>query len=184
MKLALDIGHGMGNATPGKFDPGTVHAGVREADLALAYGLELQALLHARDIATFMTRVDNNSPTPVSMRAVRAARMGCSHLVSLHFNSAEDKLAHGTEVLYRRPEDKGLAEKLSQEIAYALGLFNRGAKVRNNLAVLKFSLGPAVLIEFGFLSHEGDRAAVLNERNRKAACEAIVGELSTSTTRQ
>jgi N-acetylmuramoyl-L-alanine amidase len=66
MKIAVDPGHGMSNATPGVFDPGAVarEGGVtlQEADIALRYGLALRDVLRARSIDVFMTRDHNNDP--------------------------------------------------------------------------------------------------------------------------
>ena len=42
MRVCIDPGHGLGNATLGVFDPGAVAGGVREADINLAVGLMLR----------------------------------------------------------------------------------------------------------------------------------------------
>jgi len=126
-----------------------------------------------------MTRVDRTTPDPLNLRVIRAVKAGCTHFLSLHCNAADNPQAHGTEVWYHKPEDEQLALKLSQSVGYALGLSVRGARRSDTLAVLKFALGPALLLELGFLSHIGDRAALLDEGKRKRACQAMVDVLTT-----
>jgi len=79
------------------FDPGAMHnpSGTREADVVLAYGLELKGVLEARGMEVFMTRDNNTSPTPVGRRASRAKTAGCDIFVSIHLNSADSSSANG-----------------------------------------------------------------------------------------
>jgi N-acetylmuramoyl-L-alanine amidase len=157
-KIALDAGHGQDNSHPGVYDPGAVSAGIHEADVVLLFALELEATLLARDIPVFMTRINTEIPCPVGKRASRAKKADCTHLVSLHCNSAASHHANGIEVLYREEgKDKPLARKIVNAVANATGLKNRGVIKRTDLAVLKFTPGPAVLIELGFLSNKSDR---------------------------
>ena len=180
MKVCIDPGHGKANRTWGVYDPGAISPSrnTEEATVALVYGLTLQSAFHAKNIPTFMTRVSVLDPAPLGLRVHRALVAECSHLVSIHCNSAVGALAHGTEVLYRAPQDKALAEKLAQAVGYALGLHVRGAVLRDDLAILKFGSGPAVLIELGFLSNEGDRLAIIDPTKQQKVCEAIVATVT------
>ena len=84
MKVAIDPGHGMGNATPSVYDPGAVAIADRmmyaEADIVLQYGLTLNFLLKERGIATFMTRTSSADEATVGTRALRAEAAGCTPL--------------------------------------------------------------------------------------------------------
>ena len=133
MKVCVDPGHGMGNATPGVFDPGAVHnpSGTREADVVLAYGLELKGVLEARGMEVFMTRDNNTSPTPVGRRASRAKTAGCDIFVSIHLNSASSSSANGVETLYRDDPDKQLATDMRDAVKTATGLKRRDIKKRH-----------------------------------------------------
>lgn len=174
MKVCVDPGHGMANATPGVFDPGAVHSasGTREADVVLNYGLELRTALLARGIEVFMTRENATAPTPVRQRADRAEQAGCDMLVSLHLNSFSSASAKGVEALYRDDPDKDLATKMNDALKAATGLTQRPIKKRPDLAVLTFE-GPAVLLEIGFVSNTIDRTTVLRPDIRTAVCAAI-----------
>ena len=176
MKIAIDPGHGMNNAGTG-FDSGAEAAGFREADIALDYGLQLQKAFQANQIPVFMTRADNVEKAPVGQRAGRAEKAGCTHYISLHLNS-NDSSAHGLEVLFRdATKDKPLAEKLQTALVKVTKFRDRGTNVRTNLAVLKFSKGPAVLIELGFISNTPDRTDLLSHAVRDGVCDAIVAQL-------
>lgn len=177
MKIAIDPGHGMNNAGTG-FDSGAEAGGFREADIALDYGLQLQKAFQANQTPVFMTRANNTQKAPVGQRARRAEKAGCTHYIALHLNDSTDSSAHGLEVLFRdATKDKPLAKKLQTALVKVTKFRDRGAKVRTDLAVLKFSKGPAVLIELGFISNTQDRTDLLSQSLRDAVCGVIVAQL-------
>jgi N-acetylmuramoyl-L-alanine amidase len=167
----------MNNAGTG-FDSGAEAAGFREADIALDYGLQLQKAFQANQIPVFMTRADNKEPAPVGQRAGRAEKAGCTHYIALHLNDSPDPSAHGLEVLFRdATKDQPLAEKLQTALVTVTKFRDRGTQIRRDLAVLKFSNGPAVLIELGFISNTADRTDLLSHAVRDGVCDAIVAQL-------
>lgn len=177
MKIAIDAGHGMKNRGE-RYDPGAVvqAAGARfeEADVALAYALALRRALAERGAETFSTRSDRNDPAPVGMRARRAERAGCTHLVSLHLDASADLRARGTTTFFRSVEkDRAFAERLHRAALIATGFPDRGLRQRRDLAVLRFAPGPCALIELGFLTHPEDRAFLQSEAHRLAVCRAL-----------
>ena len=185
MKIAVDPGHGMSNATNGVFDSGaTADEGdttFAEADITLRYGHALNFLLQQQGIETFMTRTSSADDAPVGRRAARAEAAGCTHFVSLHLNDGGPN-AKGVEVLYRRDANEALAADMSQRISDASGIRNRGAEKRTDLAVLRFDDGPSVLVELGFISNKHDRDILLSGRPiRVAICKAIMEALGINT---
>jgi N-acetylmuramoyl-L-alanine amidase len=176
-KIAVDPGHGMSNRRPGVFDTGATHnesgTDFHEADIALHYGLTLRDKLKAAGKSVFMTRDDNQDPTPVGQRAANAEAAGCDGFISLHLNDADDDNANGVEVLYNDDADRALAQKLQDALLKASRLKDRKIKQRPDLAVLKFK-GPAALIELGFIANDKDRETLLNPQKRDAICDAIV----------
>jgi len=178
MKVAIDPGHGMSNASAGVFDPGAVKrvGGVTfaEADIVLRYGHTLRRLFEDSGIEVFMTRSSSADPAPVGRRARRAADAGCTHFVSLHMNSFRTSQANGVEVQFRDSrKDKPLADALLRKLLQVTGLNDHGNDVRTDLAVLRFGPGPAVLIELGFISNDRDRNFLLEGGNRDAVCRGI-----------
>jgi len=170
MKVCVDPGHGMSNATDDVFDPGAEAGGTREADVVLSYGLELKTVLVGRGHDVFMTRADATTPAPVGERAQRAKDAGCEIFVSLHLNSDDDSSAHGVEALFR--DDGELAKDMCEALVTATGLTSRGAKKRLDLAVLKFD-GSAVLLEMGFVSNDDDRDTIKTAAIQTKVCKAV-----------
>ena len=178
MKVAIDPGHGLSNASPGVFDSGAVKRvgsnTFAEADIVLRYGLTLNRLFEDAGISTFMTRSSSADPAPVGRRAARARDAECTHFVSLHLNSASSPQANGVEVLFRdNQKDESLADRVQRRLLAVTGLRDRGNDRRTDLAVLRFSAGPAILIELGFISNDNDRNFLLQGTNRDAICQAI-----------
>jgi N-acetylmuramoyl-L-alanine amidase len=176
MKIAIDPGHGMSNRQTGIFDPGATHIenGFRheEATIALKYGLTLKDALRARGHEIFMTRDDQEDHAPVGTRALNAKNAGCGVFISLHLNDVGDDTANGLEILFRDGDDKALAQKLQDALLPITGFKDRKIKKRDDLAVLKF-LGPAVLIELGFIANDGNRDTLLNPQKREVICDGI-----------
>jgi N-acetylmuramoyl-L-alanine amidase len=183
MKIAIDPGHGMGNARAGVFDPGaTKRVGgetFAEADIVLRYGHTLKRLFEEQGNEVFMTRTSSADSAAVGRRARRATEAGSKVYVSLHLNSATSSQANGIEVLFRdEQKDRPLAERLQESLVAITGLRDRGIKRRTDLAVLRFQPGPAVLIELGFISNERDRSHVIQGTNRDAICQGIFNVLT------
>jgi N-acetylmuramoyl-L-alanine amidase len=178
MKICVDAGHGLGNKQKGVFDPGaTRKAGTEmfaEADIVLRYAHTLRKILEDGGTSVFMTRTSSADPASINTRTTRAAANGCTSFISLHLNSADKAQANGVEVLWRdETKDKPLAEALLKALVKVTGFKDRGTKQRTDLAVLKFNPGPAVLIEFGFISNDSDRAFLINGTNREKICKAV-----------
>lgn len=175
IKVCIDPGHGMGNRTPGVYDPGCQHAGLDEAHVAMEWGIVLADSLSAVGIPHFLTRVrGSGNNLPVSARDNLAKAQGCTHFISIHVNDADSPQANGTETLYR--DDKDFAVLLHHCLIQGLGLRDRGVKFRNDLAVLAFG-DNAALLELGFIQPPGDRAAFLDPARRKHTCELIAVKL-------
>lgn len=164
-RIAISAGHGMSSRTPGRVDPGAgiVGSDKSEADVALGFAKRLNA-----DYAVLFAGLPGShhmliNETPYYKADDIAASRACDTFLEIHTNSTKaapkrDGKAVGVEVLYER--SKALATALSAAIATALGLPNRGAKYRSNLAALNPHSGMAsALIELLFGSDADDVAA-------------------------
>jgi N-acetylmuramoyl-L-alanine amidase len=168
----------MANQKAKVFDPGAIKKiggqTFAEADIVLRYGLTLRKLFEDNGVDVFMTRTSSADPAPVGGRARRAVAAGCTHFIALHLNSATTPQANGVEVAFRDDaKDKPLADQLLKNLLKATRLGNHGNDKRTDLAVLKFSRGPAVLIELGFITNDGDRNFLIEGANRDKICKAI-----------
>lgn len=74
-------------------------------------------------------------------------------VISCHLN-AYDGEANGVEVLYF--DQKDLADKVLAQLAKDIGWHDRDPKQRTDLAVLKGTKAPVILIELGFTDNEAD----------------------------
>ena len=88
--------------------------------------------------------------------------------ISVHFNAA-GPTATGAECLYY--DAKALSSKMSRAMAFAMGIADRGPKERRELAFLRGTNKPAILLEVCFVSSAKDAKAY--RTNFDALCEAI-----------
>lgn len=102
--------------------------------------------------------------------------------VSIHFNSgANDKKGNGkttgTEVLIYSTSSKSelYAKRILNKIA-ALGLKSRGVKIRTDLAVLRRTNSPALLVECCFVDDKDDVDLYNYKKMAKAITEGILGK--------
>ncbi|OUO92192.1 N-acetylmuramoyl-L-alanine amidase [Cloacibacillus sp. An23] len=164
-KICIDAGHG------GK-DPGACAGGVREKDIALVVALKIGALL--TDYEVVYTRM-KDVYVGLSERARIANRAEADMFVSVHCNSAPSTSANGMEVYVhttRSAASTRAAHAIYDRLLSASGLRGRGVKA-NDYAVLCETSMPAVLVELGFISNDGDREQLVSEGWQDRAAEAI-----------
>ena len=179
-RICLDAGHGMSNRTPGRFDPGAVAGGVREADVALDWALAIRWVglnwFGIRPGMVVMTRDDHSDHTPVARRDDFAKARDCTHFLSLHCNASGNPLIRGTETFYS--EDKGMmasvrfATKVQAAAMGAVGSKDRGLRSERksqhgDLAVFGLA-GEMVsaLLEIGYVTNGADRSRMLSREAR------------------
>lgn len=136
MTICLDPGHG-GN------DSGATAFGAKESDLTLKIAQYCKEELSKYDVNVVMTRttdtrLSEEAAMDLKNRVEVAKKAGASYFISIHINSAQNSAAHGAEVYY--PNTSGnknlssngqnLAKAIQSQLA-ALGLYDRGIKIRN-----------------------------------------------------
>ncbi len=164
-KICIDAGHG------GK-DPGAVSGGVQEKDIALAVALKIGALLTGYEVV--YTR-DEDVYVGLAERALIANQVSADLFVSVHCNSAPGTSANGMEVYVhttRSAASTRAANAIYDRLLPASGLRGRGVKSKD-LAVLRETAMPAVLVELGFISNPDDRAKLINFAWQDDAARAI-----------
>ena len=163
--VCIDAGHG------GK-DPGAESGGVQEKDIALTVALKVGALL--KDCEVIYTRTEDVY-VGLSERALIANQAKADLFVSIHCNSAPSASANGMEVYVhttRSAASTRAAHAIYDRLLPASGLRGRGVKA-NDYAVLRETVMPAVLVELGFVSNDGDRAKLISEDWQNRAAETI-----------
>lgn len=163
--ICIDAGHG------GK-DPGACAGGVKEKNIALYTALEIGALL--TDYEVIYTRTGDVF-VELSGRADIANAAKADLFVSIHCNSADNMSANGMEVYcytHASEASKCAARVIYDKLLAVCGLRGRGVKSKD-LAVLRETHMPAVLVELGFISNYGDRAKLLNVDWQDSAARAV-----------
>lgn len=173
-KIVIDPGHG-------GHDPGAVGSRSKEKDNVLNVAKRLKTLLedHGHDVS--LTR-STDKFISLSGRASFANQLGADYFVSLHNNSAVNKLATGFETfIYNGSVSKSTKDfqnAVHEEIANNIGIRDRGKK-RANFAVLRLTNMAAILIEYAFISNMNDEDILINQVDELAqwTCNGIVKAL-------
>ena len=174
MKVFINPGHDL------DYDSGAVspRTGLRECEVAAHVGALVKHYLEAAGCTCKLLQSDNLAPTSIG-RSRYADRQGLTVtetandwdadiFVSIHCNSAEAEEACGTET-FAYALDGGEGEKLAtciqDQIVDALNTVDRGVKANPKLFVLRYTAMPAVLVELGFISNEGDEALLTDRQD-------------------
>jgi len=172
--IVLDAGHG------GE-DPGAISAqkGLKEKDLNLDITLKLKDMLVNSGYEVYLTRSEDVLPA-LKERADFANKIDADIFVSIHNNSHPNPMISGTQVLYfpngfndDLRDNYKLAEIIHKNLIHNLGTTDMGIIERPNLAVLKYTKMPAVLVEVAFLSNSQDEALLETDQFRLKAAEGI-----------
>lgn len=150
------------NAGHGGRDCGAVSKnGVKEAVVSLRVCTILEIILSGMGFETefYQERSTVNEVAKVENRS------GADVFVSVHCNSFCTSNAHGSETLYYPSSRQGkkLAESVQKKLIDSACLYDRGLKGRNDLAVLKYTKAPAVLVEMGFLSNDVEERLMIEK---------------------
>lgn len=150
MKIVVDAGHG-------GFDNGARFEGRREKDDTLALALAVGDILKNNGIDVVFTRTEDIYQTPAE-KAMIANNTNADYFVSLHRNAMPIP-GTGTGVETLVYDNSGirntLAENINSELEN-LGFVNQGIYTRPNIAVLRRTQMPAVLVEAGFIDNPED----------------------------
>jgi N-acetylmuramoyl-L-alanine amidase len=191
--IALDPGHG------GK-DSGKVNERLKayEKTFALDLAVRLKKLLEAQGYRVIMTRTEDKF-VEIADRPEIARRAGADLFLSLHFNSAPVAVT-GVEVFSMTPQyqfstddpsrtdlagsrvfnpgnasdhwNTVLGYKIHRALLRELKVPDRGHK-RQRWGVLRLASCPAVLIEGGYLSNDGETKKIASPAYRQQMAEAI-----------
>lgn len=149
-KVIVDAGHG-------GYDNGATYQGRREKDDTLRLALEVGRILADNGVDVAYTRTEDIYQSP-SAKARIANNSGADLLVSIHRNAAyAPNTYHGVQSLIYNTGDvkEQFADNINDELEQ-VGFQNLGTEVRQNLAVLRQSQMPAVLVEAGFIDSDID----------------------------
>ena len=178
--IAIDIGHG-GN------DPGKVSVdSVKEKDINLSIGLELEKELLARGYKVILTRRTDMNLADAASGNMKSSDMrnrvkliNDTHpdiMISIHQNSFPDESVKGAQAFYQINSDEGkkLAELLQSNMIKKVDNTNkRKAKESSSYYIIKNTDCPSVILECGFLSNKKECANLQNGQYQREIAIAI-----------
>lgn len=163
--IIIDAGHG-------GFDAGASYEGRREKDDTLRLALAVGQRLEEAGFPVVFTRDTDIYQRPVD-KATLANQSGGDYFVSIHRNSsATPNQYNGIQTLVYN--DAGVPAELARNINAALeriGFNNINVEERKDLAVLRRTSMPAVLVEAGFINSDVDNR--IFDENFDAMADAI-----------
>ena len=186
--IVLDPGHG------GK-DQGAAYGKTLEKSINLLLAKRIRSILQRRGYTVFMTR-EKDIDLSLEARAKFCAAKRPDLFISIHCNAAELDSIDGIEVWAANPPGVPSygTSKLGEEVVgtkpeilvpnallsylalkslvKATNATDRGVR-RKQFYVLRHSVAPAILVEFGFLSNEAERKKMLDSSYQDKLCVAI-----------
>lgn len=150
-KIVIDAGHN------GLSDPGAVYNGRRESDDVLNLAMAVGDILTSNGFDVDYTRTGNVNQS-VNQKAQYANQTGADLFISLHRNKASYPGQYdGVQTLIF--DESGFKPQMAENINQNLenvGFKNINVETRPDLAVLRRTQMPALLVEVGFIDSEKD----------------------------
>ncbi len=187
--VVIDPGHGGSDTGSRGYENGIPV--LNEKDVNLDVALRIQKMLEAAGARLYMIRTED-ATIPLYDRQDTANLLEASLYVAIHNNSYTTGTPSGTEVHYHGKDDPPqdgisameLAKNLQSTLVANLGLVNRGTKVSPELAVLRRTVMPAVIIEGAFISNPDDlnymKTDDFREKYAMSAAKCIIDALNDS----
>ena len=160
--IMLDAGHG-------GYDNGATYMERREKDDNLALTMALGEILKNAGYNVLYTRESDVYQTPLR-KAQIANESGADFFISLHRNAASyPNQYNGVQTLIFNPGGvkQEMAENINDELE-ELGFRNIDVSIRPDLAVLRRTRMPALLVEAGFIDSDKDNAIFSNQLQQVA----------------
>ncbi len=152
VKIMIDAGHG-------GYDGGATYNGRKEKDDVLALALAVGEILSSQGYDVEYTRTEDVYDSPVQKARI-ANESGADFFVSLHRNSSPTPNQYnGVQTLVYN--DAGIKADMARNVNDQLeqvGYRNINVVERPNLAVLRRTRMPAILVEAGFINSDTDNA--------------------------
>lgn len=150
VKIMIDAGHG-------GYDAGAVYEGRREKDDNLNLALAVGDILKSQGYDVVYTRTDDVYDSPVQKARI-GNESGADFFVSIHRNSSPTPNQYnGVQTLIY--DDSGIKKTMAENVNKRLeevGYRNINVAVRPDLAVLRRTSMPAILVEAGFINNNKD----------------------------
>jgi N-acetylmuramoyl-L-alanine amidase len=161
-KIIIDAGHG-------GYDNGASYGDRKEKDEVLKLAFAVGNILESDGYDVVYTRTDDTYTSPTGKARI-GNESGADFFISIHRNSASSpNLYNGVQTLVY--DNNGIKVDMAENINAELekvGYKNIGIEVRPNLAVLRRTSMPAVLVEVGFINSDIDNKLLDTKFNETA----------------
>lgn len=171
-RIMIDAGHG-------GWDNGAMHNGRKEKDDNLDLALAVGELLREKGFDVLYTRTEDVYQSP-NEKARIANRQNVDYFVSLHRNASPNENQYsGVQTLIYNDGDikQVIADNINSQLE-KVGFTNLGRSIRKDLAVLRLTNMPAVLVETGFINTDADNQ--LFDQNFNEIANAIATGIAES----
>ena len=183
--IALDAGHG-------GVDPGKVGInGELEKDINLQIVFKLKEILEKDkelNVKVVLTRSDdtghykesdtNKKRVDMEKRCEIIESVSPELVISIHQNSYHSSSVRGAQVFYYEDSENGkkLANKIQNHLVKELAEENKGRveKANDNYYLIMNVKCPAVIVECGFLSNEGEAKLLADDAYQEKIAKTIV----------
>jgi len=160
--VVIDAGHGGS-------DFGATYLGRKEKDDTLNLAIAVGNILENNGINVIYTRTGDVYESP-SQKAREANAAGADYFISIHRNSSpyNNQYTGIESLVFNRNSAAGrIAQNINRNLA-AVGYANQGIQERTNLAVLRRTNMPSVLVEVGFINTDRDNMRLDSRFNETA----------------
>lgn len=176
--VTLDAGHG-------GYDDGSIGQNNElEKEITLSITKKVQAILEKQHVQVIMTRTSDEVSWPsdnvkdLDARLKIAQDSHSKFIVSIHCNSSDEEPDYttGSEVYANaaQSDSMDLAQTINAQLqTLSKQMPSRGVKSDLDLHMLMFNKIPSVIVETGFISHEGDLKYLKNETGQQQLAQAI-----------
>lgn len=149
-RIMIDAGHG-------GWDNGAMYNGRREKDDNLDLAFAVGELLREKGFEVLYTRTEDIYQSP-NEKARIGNRENVDYFISLHRNASPNSNQYsGVQTLIYNEGDikQVIADNINEELE-KVGFINLGRSIRKDLAVLRLTDMPALLVEAGFINTDTD----------------------------
>ncbi|MBM7563645.1 N-acetylmuramoyl-L-alanine amidase [Paenibacillus sacheonensis] len=179
-QVLIDVGHG-------GIDGGAHHEELLEKDINLAVAKKLYLLLQNNGIRAILNRSgdyalsDDNRWNPsssrhrrdLSQRSQLTKEIDTQILISIHVNWAPDRTEYGPLVLHQNEGQSALLAFCIQDAMNRRQNTRGLPRIGKPFYLLNVVKKPAVIVELGFISHEGDRQMLTDPVKQTEIAAAI-----------
>ncbi len=178
--IVIDPGHG--GSDPGALGKENGVTVAYEDEVNLAVSLILRDILEEAGVNVIMTR-EKSERISLGDRCTISNNANADLFVSVHSNAMDEGKEHinGTMVFFGQSKDaakpwlasKKLASNILTSLCDSIDTTNLGVQNGDQLAVIRGTLAPAVLVELAFITNEEDRAKLVDPEYQEKAAQGI-----------